>query len=140
MSEITELPAEFLFRLVLTGSAQPEYSFDTPWGQRRETRARGGTFAGPRLSGIVVEGLANDWGFATDDGIAGIDANMLLRTDDGIPVFMTFYGRMGTDGAVRISPLFEAPDGALAWLTEIQAVGTGRAAGNDLVIDVYAVL
>lgn len=137
-SDLTEWPAEFLFRLTLTGGGQPEYSFITPWGGRRETRARGGSFVGPRLSGSVVEGLANDWGFASDDGIAGIDANILLRSDDGVPIFMSCYGRTGADGRVRISPLFEAPDGPCAWLTEIQAVGVGDAQGDDLVLDIFA--
>jgi hypothetical protein len=140
MSKLTELPAEFLFTLTLTGGAEPEYSFATPWGRRRETRARGGSFVGPRLSGSVVEGLANDWGMVADNGIAGIDANILLRTLEGQPVFVTCYGRAGTDGKVRISPIFEAPDGPLAWLTEIQAVGTGSRNGDDLVLDIYAVL
>jgi hypothetical protein len=139
MAQACELPVDFLFTLRLNGSARPEHLFDTPWGQRRETRARGGSFSGPRLAGEVLDGLANDWGAVSADGIGAFDANIVLRTDDGEAIFMPFYGREDRDGRVRISPLFEASDGKYAWLTEIQAVGVGGAEGDDLVLDIYAV-
>ncbi|MFC4595734.1 DUF3237 domain-containing protein [Sphingobium tyrosinilyticum] len=135
----TALPVEFLFTLRLNGSRKPEYQFDTPWGTRRETRARGGTFEGPRLSGEVLDGLANDWGSVSESGIGAFDANITLRTSDGEPIFMPFYGRQDADGRVRISPMFEASHGPNAWLTEIQAIGIGGPEGDDLVIDIYAV-
>src|ERR1700712_1413888 len=125
-----ELPVEFLFTLRLNGSAKPEHQFKTAWGERRETRARGGSFEGPRLSGEVLDGLANDWGSVSENGIGGFDANIVLRTRGGEPIFMPFYGRQDLDGRVRISPMFEASDGPYAWLTEIQAIGIGAAQGD----------
>lgn len=136
--DTSEWPVELLFRLTLEGAAEPEHVFSTPWGVRRETRAVSGRFEGPRLKGTVMPGLANDWGFATDDGVAGVDANIVLMTDDDQPVFMTCYGRMGADRRFRISPMFEASDGPLVWLTKVQAIGVGGAEGNDLVVDVFA--
>jgi hypothetical protein len=139
MEPPTTLPVEFVFNLRLTGAAQPEYVFDTPWGGRRETRARGGSFAGPRLSGSVVQGLANDWGAVTQDGIVGFDANLVLKTEDGEPLFMTFRGRANASGQYRIAPQMEASHGPLAWLTEIQYIGVGGTDGDDLVFDIYAI-
>jgi hypothetical protein len=136
---LTEVPAEFLFTLTLTGAAQPDYAFDTAWGRRRETRVKGGRFEGRQLSGVVLEGLANDWGTVSSEGTIGIDSNIVLRTDDGEPLFMTCRGRGNGGGKFRIAPMFEASDGPLAWLTEIQAVGVGEARGDDLVFKIYAV-
>lgn len=137
-SDTREWPVELLFKLTLIGAAEPEHVFTTPWGVRRETRAVQGHFAGPLLNGTVMPGLANDWGCATNDGIAGIDANIVLMTDDQQPIFMTCYGRKGTDGRVHISPMFEASDGPLAWLTQVQAIGVGGAEGDDLVMNIFA--
>jgi hypothetical protein len=136
---ITDLPVEFLFTLRLNGCAQANYQFVTPWGERRETRARGGSFEGPRLSGEVIEGLANDWGAVSDSGIGMLDANITLRTTDGEAIFMSFYGRSDQEGRVRVSPMFEASHGSYAWLTEIQAIGIGGADKDDLVLEIYSV-
>jgi hypothetical protein len=133
-----DLPVEFLFTLELTGAAEPEHTFTTSWGGRRATRAQGGSFAGPRLQGEVVKGLANDWGACGADGALGVDAHVVLRTSDGAPILMSFLGRVDDERHVRISPVFETSTGPYDWLTEIQAVGVGGPRGDDLVIDVYA--
>jgi len=133
-----ELPVEFLFGLTLPGFAKSQHEFSTAWGRRRLTRGSGGFFKGPRVEGEVIGGLANDWGAATDEGLIGIDAQMVLRTTDGTPIFMTYLGRIGADGRMRIAPLFEVSDGPHVWLTQVQAVGLGNTQGEDLHVDVYA--
>lgn len=139
MEPPTSHPVEFLFTLRLTGAAEAEHVFSTPWGQRRETRASGGSFAGPRVSGEVLKGLANDWGMLGDDGTIGLDTNLVLRSEGGEPLFMTFRGRAGADGRWRIAPQFEAGYGPLEWLTEVQGIGVGGPDGEDLVFDIFAI-
>ena len=140
MAETVELPVEFLFTLRLAGAGAPDHAFDTPWGERRETRVMGGSFAGPRLSGEVVEGLANDWGAIAEDGTVGIDANLVLRTEEGEAIFIAMRGRQGADGHAHVAPIFESSDGPNAWLTEVMCIGSGKPEGGDLVLDIYAIL
>ena len=131
------LAVDFLFALTLKGACAPQHPFATPWGDRRLTRAAGGSFVGPRIWGQVIQGLANDWG-AAGDGYVGIDAQVVLRTHDGTPILASFYGRVDADGRARISPVFEVDAGPYGWLNEIQALGVGGPRGEDLQFDVYA--
>jgi hypothetical protein len=137
--QLGEFLVEFLFSLTLKGAASAEHDFETPWGRRRAGRSLGGAFEGPRLKGEVVEGLANDWGaVSADRRFTGLDAQIVLRTDDGVAILSNFHGRRDEGGTIRISPLFEVDDGPYGWLNQIQAIGLGGPVGNDLRFDVYA--
>lgn len=138
-SEPGSLPGDYLFTLRFSGAAAPEHVFDTPWGARRAARLDSGSFAGPRLSGTIASGLANDWGSVSASGTTGFDAEVVLRTDGGEAILMAFHGRQGDDGKARIAPLFEASDGPNAWLSERMTVGVGGRDGDDLVLDIYAI-
>ena len=116
---------------------------DTPSGRRRVAPVRGGTFAGERLKGEVLEGGAGDWLLQRADGVMLLDVRLLLRTDAGELVSMSYRGvrhgppevmaRLAAGEPVdpasyyfRIVPVFETAAPQLQWLNRIVAVGTGR--------------
>ena len=138
MTDDSTLPVEHLFDLHLDGeiaSLIPE----CPAGTRATVQVHGGTFRGPRLNGTVV-GPGADWATVRADGSIRIDVRLLLRTDDGADIYMTYTG-VGLDmGAqLRTAPLFETGDERYAWLNKVQAVGTGSSADGSVVdYQVYA--
>lgn len=116
---------------------------ETPAGRRRVAPVRGGTFAGERLKGQVLEGGAGDWLLQRADGVTLLDVRLLLRTNEGELVSMSYRGvrhgppevmaRLAAGEAVdpasyyfRIAPVFETAAPRLQWLNRIVAVGTGR--------------
>ena len=116
---------------------------DTPSGRRRVAPVRGGTFAGERLNGEVLEGGAGDWLLQRADGVMLLDVRLLLRTDAGELVSMSYRGvrhgppevmaRLAAGEPVdpasyyfRMVPVFETAAPRLQWLNRIVAVGTGR--------------
>jgi len=103
-----------------------------PAGTRVTVQVDGGTFTGPKLSGTVI-GPSADWAVARADGSIKLDVRVLLRTDEGADVYMSYSG-IGLDGGARLrtAPTFETGDERYAWLNSVQAVGKGRLDGTDL--------
>jgi hypothetical protein len=134
----TTLPVEHLFDLHLDGgiaSMIPGCSA----GTRVTVQVDGGTFTGPRLNGTVV-GPGADWAMVRADGTIRIDVRLLLRTDDGADIYMSYAGVGLEMGArLRTAPLFETGDERYAWLNSIQAVGTGSSDGKVVDYQVHAV-
>ena len=62
----------------------------TPGGFRRVSAVTGGSFAGERLSGVVLEG-GSDWQFVRSDAIT-LDVRLVLKTQDGSLITMTYKG------------------------------------------------
>ncbi len=110
-----------------------------PGGTRVTVQVDGGTFTGPRLSGTVI-GPSADWAVVRPDGVLRLDVRVLLRTDDGADIYMSYSG-IGTDGGARLrtAPVFETGDERYAWLNAVQAVGTGASDGTVVDYRVYAV-
>ncbi|CAD6520413.1 hypothetical protein LMG27952_01303 [Paraburkholderia hiiakae] len=115
-----------------------------------------GTFAGERLSGVVLEG-GSDWQTVRGDGSTTLDVRLLLRTDDGTNLLMSYRGvrhgepevlkRLDRGEAVdpasyyfRTNPVFEAPAGEYEWLNRVIAVGTGHRFPGGPVYSVFEVL
>ena len=109
-----------------------------PAGTRVTVAVESGTFEGRRLRGTVV-GPGGDWAVVRTDGTLKLDVRVLLRTDDGADIYMTYSG-IGLDGGARLrtAPLFETGDERYAWLNAIQAVGTGSSDGKVVDYQVYA--
>src|SRR3712207_2327783 len=63
----------------------------TPNGNRRVGLVAGGTFEGERLRGKVLPGGA-DWIIARPDGSTTLDVRIVLETDDGAAIGMTYRG------------------------------------------------
>ena len=115
----------------------------TPLGRRRIATVAGGEFHGERLRGIVVGAPVGDWLLQRRDGVTVLDVRLLLRTEDGEHIYMSYRGlrhgppevmaRLAAGETVdpgsyyfRIAPVFETAATNYAWLNRIIAVGTGR--------------
>ena len=133
----SSLPVEHLFDLhldVTIASMIP----GGPAGTRVTVQVDSGTFTGPRLSGTVV-GPGGDWAVVRQDGSLRLDVRLLLRTDDGTDIYMSYSGiGLVGGGRLRTAPLFETGDERYAWLNAVQAVSTGSSDGTVVDYQVYA--
>ena len=140
---LESLPVEFLFRIEVEAMSPPPIPVaGGPHGDRLIVTASGGRFEGPRLSGRVVPGPGAEWATSMPGGAVRADVRLVLETDDGAHVLMTYNG-VGTveDGALRVrtAPLFQTGDARYAWLNEVQAVGLGSPIEGGIGYDVYRV-
>ena len=130
---------------------------DTPAGRRRVAHVAGGEFQGDRLRGTVVAAPGGDWLLQRPDGVTVLDVRVLLRTDDGEHVYMTYRGlrhgpaevmaRLAAGEVVdpktyyfRMVPTFETSSAKYAWLNKIVAVGTGRREPSGPIYTIFEVL
>ncbi|WP_324291814.1 DUF3237 domain-containing protein [Cupriavidus sp. D39] len=129
---------------------------DTPGPFRRAGIVPSGTFAGERVSGNVLDG-GSDWQTVRSDGSTMLDVRLLLQTDDGTNITMSYRGiRRGATEVIqrlekgeevdpasyyfRINPMFEAPAGKYAWLNQVIAVGVGHRFVYGPVYSVFEIL
>ena len=130
---------------------------DTPLGRRRIATVTGGEFQGERLRGTVVGAPAGDWLLQRHDGATVLDVRLLLRTDDGEHIYMSYRGvrhgppevmaRLAAGESVdarsyyfRMAPVFETAAKKYDWMNRIVAVGTGRREPTGPVYSVHEVL
>ena len=71
----------------------------TPNGNRRVGLVAGGKFEGPKLKGTVLPGGA-DWIIGRPDGSTTLDVRIVLETDDGAAIGMTYRGMRHGPAAV----------------------------------------
>ncbi|WP_067824172.1 DUF3237 domain-containing protein [Nocardia inohanensis] len=128
-----------------------------PIGRRVLYRGVGGTFEGPKLSGEVVQG-GGDWAVFRADGCMQLDVRLILRTDDGDLIHVTYGGRWVVPEEARsevadtrhlvepsryyfrTTPLFETGSRNYAWLNGIVAIGSGYLIENGVAYRVSEVL
>jgi hypothetical protein len=145
-------PLEFVFRAQVTIGATQELGLSD--GQRKRIfPITGGSFAGPRLRGVVLPGGA-DWQTLMPDGTARIFARYTLQTADGSLVGITNPGirrgpadilaRIAAGETVdpslyyfRTAPSFDVADGPLAWLARSIFVGKAARFSDHIVLDVF---
>ena len=128
----------------------------TPNGNRRIGLVAGGTFEGPRLKGTVLPGGA-DWIIVRPDASTTLDVRLVLQTDDGATIGMTYRGMRHGPAAVmdrvnkgemvdpsgyyfRTAVLFETASEKYGWLNRIIAIGTGHRPPEGPVYDIFEVL
>jgi Protein of unknown function (DUF3237) len=92
-SQLENLPVEFLFteRARLTDGIHKLAR--GPFGRRYLVPAVTGTFEGPRMRGILMPGLCNDFATVMADGVIDADVRMALRTDDDAVILAAASGR-----------------------------------------------
>lgn len=129
----------------------------TPLGRRRIATVTGGEFHGERLRGSVVGTPAGDWLLQRSDGVTVLDVRLLLRTDDGEHIYMSYRGlrhgpadvmaRLAAGETVdpatyyfRIAPVFETAAKKYEWLNKVVAIGTGRREATGPIYTVDEVL
>jgi len=85
--------------------------------------------------------MSHDWLMEHADGSVSIDARLLLMTEDGAPIGITYRGkadRQPKDGGVIFTtPVFETGDERYLWLNGVQAVARGVRTGQELVYELY---
>jgi hypothetical protein len=103
-----KLQSEFLLDLTL--EAQTPQNLGSAGGGRLIVPLSGGTFAGPRLKGTIIP-PGGDWIVQRPDGSRVLDVRILLQTDDGQKIYVSWRGIAFTPpgGAfnARILPVFE---------------------------------
>jgi len=156
---MTPLPltTEFLFRMVLSaGTPQMSTGATARGGELRVIPVTGGSFEGPGMKGELVPGTTADWLRVEADGTAHMDVRLVLRTDRGQLLYMSYTGlrsgdpevlaRLGRGEAVpaadyyfRVAIRFETADPNLAWLNRVLAIGVGQRPPAGPTYDVYVV-
>jgi Protein of unknown function (DUF3237) len=128
---------------------------DTPNGFRRIGLVQGGSFVGERLSGEVVSG--NDWQTVRNDSCTKLDVRLVLRTNDGALIVMTYIvlragprdvmerldkGEAPDPGTYyfRMSPMFETSAKKYDWINRIISVGVGNRLADGPVYSIFEVL
>jgi len=128
----------------------------TPGGFRRVGVVFGGSFAGDRLDGEVLDG-GNDWQLLRDDGVLALDVRLVLQTTDGAMIGMVYRGlRHGPPEILeqiergeavdpsgyyfRITPYFETAAPQYGWLNRVVSVGTGHRQTDGPVYSIFEVL
>ena len=130
---------------------------DTPAGGRRVFTLSGGQFAGDRLRGEVLPQASSDLLLVRGDGSFQLDARLVLRTDDGALIVMTYHGlrcaspevnariargeRVApSDYYLRTTPFFETSSPKYAWLNKIVSVGIGERQADAVTYEVFEIL
>jgi Protein of unknown function (DUF3237) len=115
----------------------------TPAGERRVFPVSGGQFSGERLRGEISPHAGSDLLLIRGDSSAQQDVRMILHTDDGALILMTYRGvrhgspevltRIRAGEAVasseyylRTAPFFETASQRYAWLNTIVSIGVGE--------------
>jgi hypothetical protein len=156
-STMKELKANRLFTLTIKLHPTIELG-NTPAGKRRIFAVSGGEFLGDRIRGTIMPIIGSDLLLVRADGSAQQDVRMLLQTDDGALVLMTYRGVRhasdevnariargeAVDGAeyyLRTAPFFETSSPRYSWINKIVAVGVGeRRAADSVVYEVFEIL
>jgi hypothetical protein len=155
-SSMKELKSSRLFTLTI--KLQPTIELgDTPAGKRRIFAVTGGEFEGDRIRGTIMPVIGSDLLLVGADGSARQDVRMLLKTDDGAMVLMTYRGVRhasdevnariargepvsGADYYLRTVPFFETSSPKYAWINKIVSVGVGERRADSVVYQVFEIL
>jgi hypothetical protein len=136
--------------------AKPQMVGRTPGVDRRVGEILGGRFEGERLKGRILSG-GNDWQAIRSDGSWVLDVRLVMETDDGHLIGMTYRGlRHGPKDVIdaiargeqvspgsyyfRIAPFFETASDRYGWLNGVIAVGTGHRLPTGPIYQVFEVL
>ncbi len=153
---MTELKSRHLFTITMTLHPIHELG-DTPAGNRRVVPVSGGEFTGDRLRGEVLPQAGSDLLLARSDGSYQQDVRLILRTDDGALILMTYRGvrhaspevsarlALGervasSDYYLRTAPFFETSSPVYAWVNRIVSVGMGERRSNGVTYEVFEIL
>ena len=112
-------------------------------GARRIVPVTGGTFAGPKLKGVVLPG-GGDWLVGRPDGTSELDVRATLQTDDEQLIYARYRGIIhtpeGGEMYFRTTPIFETGSEQYDWLTRMIYVGIGQLAAGRVVYSIYEIL
>ena len=137
----SQLDVDHLFTLTAeVGISAESVISGGPAGSRTIANVLSGSFSGPRVKGTVVP-PGGDWVYVRESGSVKLDVRLLLVTDDGASILMSYNGIGRTvDGELqlRTAPTFETGDERYAWLNDVQAVALGVSGKGTVSYEVYA--
>jgi hypothetical protein len=153
---MSELRSRHLFRITITLHPIEELG-GTPAGHRRVFPVSGGDFSGERLRGTILPVAGSDLLLTRPDGSSQQDVRMVLRTDEGALVLMTYRGVRhasaeineriargervaASDYYLRTAPFFETASPQYAWLNTIVSIGVGERRSDSVVYEVFEIL
>jgi hypothetical protein len=127
----------------------------TPTADRRIAEISGGRFEGERLRGKFLPG-GSDWQTLRPDGAVTINVRLLLETDDGQLIAMTYQGlRHGPKEVIdaiargeavdptayymRVVPVFETGSEKYGWLNRIVVVAHGHRIATGAIYSVFEI-
>jgi hypothetical protein len=130
---------------------------DTPAGNRRVFTVSGGNFVGDRLRGEVLPQAGSDLLLRRSDGSYQQDVRLILRTEDGALIVMTYRGvrhasheidariargeQVGpSDYYLRTAPFFETSSSKYSWLNKLVSVGIGERQKDGVTYEVFEIL
>ena len=151
-----ELKSRHLFTITMKLAPTLELG-DTPSGKRRVFTVLRGTFTGDRLHGEVLSQAGSDLLLVRQDGSAQQDVRLILRTDDGALILMTYRGvrhaseevnaRIArgehippSDYYLRTAPFFETSSPKYAWLNKMVTVAVGERQLDGVNYEVFEIL
>jgi len=130
---------------------------DTPAGKRRVFTISSGQFSGDRLRGEVLPQGGSDLLLVRQDGSSQQDVRLILQTDDGALILMTYRGVRhasnevnariargervpASDYYLRTAPFFETSSPKYAWPNKIVSVAVGERQPDGVSYEVYEIL
>jgi Protein of unknown function (DUF3237) len=128
----------------------------TPGHDRRIGEIAGGRFEGERLRGRILSG-GSDWQSLRNDATTTLNVRLVLETDDGALIAMTYLGmrhgpkevmdRMARGESVspseyymRATPYYETASEKYGWLNRIVSVAYGHRMAGGAIYQVFEVL
>ncbi|KAH7313925.1 hypothetical protein B0I35DRAFT_436113 [Stachybotrys elegans] len=107
-----------------------------PRGSRNVIPITGGTFAGPRLAGRILN-IGADWSITDSKGLFNADTRYQLQTDDGANIFIQTSGPAQQNGKIYLRGIFETGSDKYWWLNNIIAVGVLTPGNGGVSIDMF---
>ncbi|HMH05174.1 MAG TPA: DUF3237 domain-containing protein [Terriglobales bacterium] len=153
---MTTLKSRHLFTITMKLPPTQELG-DTPVGKRRVFTVSGGQFTGERVRGEVLPQASSDLLLVRADGSSQQDVRLILQTDDGALILMTYRGirhasaevnaRIArgeqvavSDYYLRTAPFFETSSPKYGWLNKIVSIGIGERQPDGVTYEVFEIL
>ena len=128
----------------------------TPGHDRRIGEIAGGRFEGERLRGKILSG-GSDWQSLRADGATTLNVRLVMQTDEGELIAMTYLGvRHGpkevldriargekvnpSEYYMRATPYFETASQTYGWLNRVVTVAYGHRVAGGAIYQVFEVL
>src|SRR5437762_6485483 len=128
----------------------------TPGHDRRIGEIAGGRFEGERLRGRILSG-GSDWQSLRADGATTLNVRLVMETDDGALIGMTYLGvRHGpkevldriargenvnpSEYYMRVTPYYETASEKYGWLNRIVSVAYGHRMAGGAIYQVFEIL
>ena len=128
----------------------------TPGYDRRIGEIAGGRFEGEQLRGRILSG-GSDWQSLRADGATTLNVRLVMETDDGALIAMTYSGvRHGpkevldriargekvnpSEYYMRATPYYETSSEKYGWLNRVVSVAIGHRMAGGAVYQVFEIL